>query len=362
MRRLWVLTILAAVVAAGQVLAQEPAPAPRDTVRMLDGKLRANLTVLSETPTEVKIDTNGDGKPDETIDQNTVKSVDYGNPPAAYSQALAYFKVRQYTQAIASFKEAAAAADARPWVKDYTTYYIALCQAKSAEATPADRPKAIQAFEVVLRDANNRWRDDAKYQLGDLYLAAGDRAKALATFESLEKDAYKEDLRLNAASGLAALLMADNKPAEALKRYDTIVAGAKDKFADLYVSALVGKAEALTALKQYGDAEQFLSGVITSSTNEEVLSKARVALGDCYFAQGAASKDETESRSKYKAALNEYLWDVVVFFNQKNECARSLLYAGRCWEKLGDKARADALYKKLRDDFGATKWAGMIGG
>ncbi len=370
MRRVLLVTMLALGFATADVLvgraflpvAYGQEAAPRDTIRRTDGKIRANLTVLSETPTKVEIDTNGDGKADETLDQNEIRSIDYGGAPAPYTQALAYLRVRQFDKAIVSLREAMVEPGARKWVKDYASYYVAVCLAKQAEAAPAERPKAIQAFETLLKDSQNRWRDDARYQLGEVYLAAGDRGQALAAFQTLEKDAYKEETRLNAAAGLAALLMADGKPDEALKRYDTIVAGAKDRFPDLYVSALVGKSEAHTALKQYAEAESFLQGVLKSSTNEDVLAKAHSALGDCYFAQAQAAKDEGQARNQYKAARDQYLWNVVVFFNQKNECAKSLLYAGKCWDKLGDPARAQQLYGKLRSEFGSTRWAGMIGG
>lgn len=356
------LMLTALVTAAATTLLAQDAPAPRDTIRKSDGKILANLEVLRETPEKVEVDTKGDGKVDLTLDQNEVKSIDYGGAPASYVQALAFFRVRQYDKAVASFREAAADASVRKWVKDYAAYYIALCLAKQAEAAPAERPRAVQAFEALLRDPNNRWRDDAKSQLGEVYLAAGDRAQALGVFQALEKDAYREETRLNAAAGLAALLMEEKRPDEALQRYDTIVAGAKGRFADLYVSALVGKAEAHTALKQYTEAEQFLAGVMKTSTNEDVLAKAHSALGDCFFAQAEAlKKEDPDARSKYKAALKHYLWNIVVFYNQKNECARSLLYAGKCHEKLGEKDPADALYRKLRAEFGATKWAGMIG-
>ncbi|MCX5738674.1 MAG: hypothetical protein NTZ61_09295, partial [Proteobacteria bacterium] len=323
------LTALVTAATTTALLAQE-APAARDTIRKSDGKILANLEVLSETPEKVEVDTNGDGKADQTLDQNEVKSIDYNGAPASYVQALALFRVRQYDKAVASFREAAADVSVRKWVKDYAAYYIALCLAKQAEAAPAERPKAVQAFEALLRDPNNRWRDDAKSQLGEAYLAAGDRAQALAVFQALEKDAYREETRLNAAAGLAALLMEENRPDEALKRYDTIVAGAKGRFADLYVSALVGKAGAHTALKQYAQAEEFLAGVMKTSTNEDVLAKAHSALGDCFYAQaGALKPDDPDARNKYKAALKHYLWNIVVFYNQKNECARSLLYGGK---------------------------------
>ncbi len=92
MRRVLLVTMLALGFATADVLvgraflpvAYGQEAAPRDTIRRTDGKIRANLTVLSETPTKVEIDTNGDGKADETLDQNEIRSIDYGGAPAAY--------------------------------------------------------------------------------------------------------------------------------------------------------------------------------------------------------------------------------------------------------------------------------------
>ena len=80
-----------------------------------------------------------------------------------------------------------------------------------------------------------------------------------------------------------------------------------------------------------------------------------------FGAWAADEKDKTEARQKYKAALKNYLWNIVVFYNQKAEYAKALLYAGRCWQKLGQDTRAQELYRELRRKFGSTKWAGMIG-
>ncbi|KPL01421.1 MAG: hypothetical protein AMK75_05025 [Planctomycetes bacterium SM23_65] len=329
---------------------------------MTDGKILPNVLVLSETPTEVKLDTNGDSKPDRTLDQNDVTTIQYGGAPASFRQAIAFYKVRQYDEAMTQFAEATKTPKVRQWVKDYSAYYVAMCWARQSEIDPTRRDRAIAAFQELLKDANNRWRDEARYQLGQIALAAGDKQQAFSAFGQLESGAHKDEMKLTASVGLGALMMADGKAREALARYDTVVSGAKGRFRDLYETATVGKAEALTALKRYDEAKAFIEGVLKSATSDELLAKARLALGDCYYAQAERDEDKKEARQKYKAALKNYLWNVVVFYNQRAEYARALLYAGRCWEKLGETARAQELYKELRNKFGTTKWAGMIGG
>lgn len=348
---------------AAQLCAQDQpaAPVPRDTVRLTDGKILANVLVLSETPTEVKLDTKGNGKPDRTLDQNQVRAIRYGGAPAAYRQAIAFYKVRQYNKAMKKFREATRTPKVRKWVKDYSAYYTAMCTARKSETSPVERPAAIAALEGLLKDSSNRWRDDARYQLGQIYLAAGNRQKALSAFRELESGAYKDEMKLTSSVGLGALMMADGKPADALTRYDKVISKAKGRFRSLYVTATVGKAEALTALERFDEAETFLRSVLKSATSDALLAKARLALGDCYYAKAAGAADRKEARQGYKTALKSYLWNIVVFFNQKAEYAKALLYAGRCWEKLDRADRAQELYRELRSKFGSTKWAGMIG-
>ncbi|HUW58185.1 MAG TPA: tetratricopeptide repeat protein [Planctomycetota bacterium] len=336
-------------------------PAPRDTLRMADGKILPNVLVISETPTEVKIDTNGDSKPDRTLDQNEVTAIQYGGAPTSYREAVAFYKVKQYDKALEKFREATSTPKVRKWVTDYSAYYTAMCLAGQSVTDPTQQGRAIAAFETLLNDADNRWRDDARYRLGEIYLAAGDKPKALTAFRELESGAYKDEMKLTASVGLGALMMADDKASEALQRYDKVVTGAKGRFRDLYETATVGKAEALTALKRYDEARTFLGGVVESATGDDLLAKARLALGDCYYADAQNDKDETAARQKYKAALKNYLWNIVVFYNQRAEYAKALLYAGRCWEKLGQDTRAQELYRELRSKFGSTRWVGMIG-
>jgi len=349
---------------AGELWAQEeppvPTPTQRDTVRKADGKILANVMVLSETPGEVKIDTRGGDKADLTLDQNEVTSIQYAGAPAPYVQALALYKVRQYDKAAAQFREAVQTPGVRKWVKDYSTYYLAMCLVRQAEGVPAERAKGIAALEDLLKDPQNRWRDDARYQLGQVYLDAGDKPKALAAFTELESSAHRDEMKLTASVGMGAILMEDGKPADALERYDKVVTGAKGRFNDLYVTGTVGKAEALTALKRFDEAASFIDTVLKTATSDELLSKAHLALGDCYFAQAAAEKDDKQARQSYKAALKNYLWNIVVFYNQKTEYAKALLFAGRCWEKLGDVTRAQELYRELQNKFGTTKWAAMV--
>ena len=343
---------------AAESAAQAPAPArPRDIVRTADRKILSNITVISETPTEVHLDTTGNGKADKTLDQNDVTEIQYDQVPNAYRQAEALYRVSNYDKAIQMFRQATAGGGRR-WVKDYSAYYLAMCLARKSESDPNQAPLAIRAFEDLLKNRNNRWRDDARYQLGNLQLVKGDRAGAKTAFETLASSAHKQEMKLTASVGLADILMADKKPAEALKRYDTVVEGARGKFPDLFITATVGKAQAQTALGLFANAKAFLEGILKTAKNKALLAKAHTALADCFYTE-AGAVDPKEAPASYKAALNQYLWVVVVYNNEKAEFAKALYYAGQCWKKLGDEKKARELFKELQSKFGATRWAAM---
>jgi tetratricopeptide (TPR) repeat protein len=155
--------------------------------------------------------------------------------------------------------------------------------------------------------------------------------------------------------------MDDRKPQEAVVLYDKVVEGSKgNKYPELYVDATVGKAESLILLKRYGEAEDFLNTVLKTATKDDLLAKARLGLGDCCFARASDTKDEKEARSLYKLALKNYLWNIVVFFNETGSYPKALLYAGKCWEKLGDVPRATELFNELRTKYGSSQWAKKI--
>jgi len=359
-----VVGLILGLVSAELAAQDDTAPArPRDIVRTADRKILPNVTVISETPTEVMLDTTGDGKADKTLDQNEVKDIQYDQAPNEYVQAVALYRVSNYDKAIEMFNQATAKGGRR-WIKDYSTYYTAMCQARKAEADPTLAPVAVRAFEELLKNPNNRWRDDARYELGQIQLARGDRAAAKTTFETLTASAHREEMKLTASVGLAALLMAENKPAEALQRYNTVVQGAEKKFPELYLTATVGKAQAHTALGEYTSAEEFLKKILDSEEDRTLRAKAHLALGDCYYVQATAqeAKDPKDAPAVFKEALNQYLWVIVVYSDEKAEYAKSLYYAGECWKKLDEPLKARELHNELRSKFGTTKWAGMVRG
>lgn len=356
---------LGLLAAAAAAQTDTPAPSrPRDMIRLVDGKILTNIVVVGETPTEVKIDTTGDGKSDRTLDQNDVRQIVYDQEPNDYRQAVALYGVSDYDKAIAGFRKAMTGRGRR-WVKSYSTYYIAVCLARKSEGDPAQRQFAINAFEDLLKDANNRWRDGARYQLGEIYRTSGDKARAKTAFATLADSAHKEEMKLTASVGLSAILMDDRRPAEALKGYDTVVAGAQGKFPDLYVTATVGKAEAHTALGEFDKAAAFLQGVLKTSKNRSLRAKIHLALGDCYYAQAAEEAKKAETKANVAAttknALINYLWVIVVYPGQKAEFSKSLYYAGECWKTLGDRAKGAELHQELKSKFPRTTWAARVG-
>ena len=350
--------LLLLVLSATDLGAQGTVTTPaRDTVRKADGKMLANVTVLEETATEVKIDRNFDGKADVTLDQNDVKQIGYGDMPIAYRQGEAFFGVGQYDQAIEQFHKAMQDAAARQWVKDYSAYYIARSTARKAEADAGLRVEAVKAFETILKNPNNRWRDAARYELGQLYLVSGEKDKARGQFTQLESSAHQDRMRLTASMGLADLLRAEDKTQEALDRYRKVVGETKEKHPDLSSAATVGQAGALIALKKYDDAQKFLENVIKTARQAPLLARTYSLLGDSHRLQAQTEPDRNKQRQLYKAALMSYLRNIVLYYKQKNQYARSLLYAGNCWKKLGEDKFAAELHNELRTKYSSTTWA-----
>jgi len=348
--------------AAAEAGAQAPPPSrPRDMVLLADGGNLTNVVVLSETPSEVTVDTTGDGKADRTLNQNEVKAITYDREPTDYRQAVALYGVSDYDKAMEGFRKASAA-PGRRWVKDYSAYYLAMCLARKSAGDPTQRAGAIASFEALLKDPGNRWRDDARYQLGQIYLAAGDKAKAQTAFATLAASAHREEMKLTASVGLSDILMAEGKPAEALKGYNRVVTQARGKFEDLYAAATVGKAEAHTALGEFDKAGTFLQEILDTSKSRELRAKAHLALGDCRYAQAAAEKEPDKVTPLVKEALNNYLWVVVVYSNQKAEFAKSLYQAAQCWRELKEPAKARELETELTSKFPTSAWARKLKG
>ncbi len=327
-----------------------------DTVTRRDGKILPNVVVLKETASEVELDTDGDKKPDQTLAQDEVKSIMYGDAPIEYTRAHNFYRVRQYDKAIAGFGKVDLT-KTRKWVKDYSTYYIAMCYARKADSDPAQRARAVEKLDELLTDDENRWRDSARYQLGQIYLVSGDKAKALETFNKLASGAHKPEMKLTASVGLGDILMAEARATDALGKYETVVKNAKGKFRSLYISGMVGKAKAMTVLEQYDEVVKFLREILEDEKNDTLCAKGYLALADCYYAQAASLQEPKKAKAKYKWALKNYLWNIVVYSNQKAEYAKALYYAADCWDKLDDPSRAKSLRTELRKNCRSSEWA-----
>lgn len=103
---------------------------------------------------------------------------------------------------------------------------LALEKGKPAEALKGLDP-TVQKYRGLPQD----WIEEATARLAEAAVAAGDLPKARATFADYQKFYPNSRFAGSIRAGEAEVLYADKKPAEALKRYEEIVAAKENELA-----------------------------------------------------------------------------------------------------------------------------------
>lgn len=93
-------------------------------------------------------------------------------------------------------------------------------------------------------------------------------------------------------------------------------------------------------------------GKAVKSGDRRTSAFALMMRGDMITAEG-----ETPEITK-RALRDGYLRVVTLYRNEKDAQPEALYKAAKCFEKLGQTARADQLRTTLRNEFGASEWAG----
>jgi len=333
----------------------------RDTVQ-LRGQTLTNVTVLSEDYREVQLDTDGDGVVDRKVPQNEVRQVVYDDVPAAYRTAMAVFRLgNQYDKALKHFAEAGKTGGVRPWLKDYVAYYSAECVRRQAGTDRALLAQAAQKYQDALAsNANSPFREGLQLGLGSILLQQNDLDGARRQFASLERAAVKDEFKLGAMLNLARVDMLREQPAEAVKQFDKVLAKGEKGYSATYAEAVVGKGRALIALKQYPEAGRFLEGALKTTRNDALLSEGYTTLGDCRYEYAGTLKDKKAARSAYKSALMAYLRVEVLYYQDSEMLAKSLYYAGKCFQNLERDDRAQEKFALLRKKFPDSPWTSKI--
>lgn len=343
-RSLWILIV---ALSASQAFSVETINRKRDK------PLSGDVTSVSKTEVTVKVKT----PKEETIKvpANVVQNIAWTGESKELISAKTHEGNGRYQQAIDSYQKAIQEAKgSSALAKADLEYAIVRSRAKLALTDSSHLDEAIKKLEEFRTKQSDHYRFyEAMGLLGQLYVAKKDFAKAQSAFETLGKAPWKE-AQLASKIAMGRLLLADDKPDEAVAAFDAVISQPADGSQEesQRQEAMLGKIRVLIGQKKYEEAQKLLEDVIAKADPDDskVHAEAYVRLGDCLREQG-----------KDKDALLAYLHVDVLFATEKSMQAEALFHLTRLWEKVGQKGRAAEARDKLEgEEFKGSEWAKQL--
>jgi tetratricopeptide (TPR) repeat protein len=239
---------------------------------------------------------------------------------------------------------------ASEFVKTDLRFFIARATAKMALGDPtkvAAAVKTLEAFRKANPDSHHYYEMLAL--LGDLQIEAKSFDEAAKTFALLGKAPWK-DVQLQGRCAEARVLVARNKPQQALSVYESVLAQATADplMKPLKNQAGLGKAACLQETGKNDQALGVLRNVISGASAAEtaLLAEAYTLQGDSYRALGRS-----------KEALLAYLHVDVLFARETKYHPKSLYYLSQLWAEVGKPVRAGSTKARLNAEYPNSEWA-----
>jgi len=264
----------------------------------------------------------------------------------AKNQAIA----GRYAEALAAIERIKDEPD-RPEIQKDIEYYKALCTAKLAlggSLKIADAGRMMKAFA----DANpqNYHYFDASEMVGDLFLAVHQYPQAAEYYARLDNAPWPEyKMRSGVATGKTLLDQGKNE--DALAAFDKVIASEAegDSAAAQRMTATLGKAGALIALKKTDDAIKLVEEVIKKTDSEDSLLMARAynILGKAQRQAGAGHEKE---------ALLAFLHVDLLYSGVPDAHAEALANLVDLWEQVHRNERANLARKTLQEKYPDSPW------
>ena len=311
-----------------------------DVVYLKDNKDPETGAVLDETLEGVSLKPQSGAK--KVVPWETVQSVEYGDAPDEFTNALASLAAENHELALEQLQSVLAEEDVRDVIRQTALFHVAGLQQRLG--TP-DQARASYE-QLLLEFPRGRYVRLAGENLVALQVQAGDAAGAATTLKSLAsglEGMAKSELVVGLLE--AGMLLADGKLADARARYDAVESAAGSD-AELAQEARLGRARTLLLENKGAEAEPLLRALVTESKNPRVQSGAWNALGEIGAADGRAKKDA----DRILDALYAYLRTVVQYKplpgESTTEYERALAGASTCFRYLSE-LEANAEKKRL---------------
>ncbi len=322
-----------------------------DKVKLTKG-VTVNGTIEKMTPQEVSVTRPGGGV--EKIAVNEIESIGFDAEPPQMNAARTAAHGGRYEDVLKTLEKLADNADTlSPNVKQDVQYFQAYATARLALTGSGDvRVAGQQMRDFVQKNASSYHLLEAHELLGDLLTALDKHDAAQQQYETVEKGAPWNDVKMRARIAKAHALRSQGKSDLALKEFESalgLVTGEKTPAVEVQrQAATLGKAACLADAKQYDEAVTLVESIIATADPEQAELHARAfnTLGTCLKKAG-----------KNKAAVNAFLHVDLLYPTIPQSHAEALKNLVELFPTIGDPQRAVQAQETLKTRYPNSQWA-----
>lgn len=335
----------AAVLTTCAVLATGVVCEAVDTVRLAKGGQIGRIARM--TSTEVEVESSSGAM--KTFPVNEIVSITFDEEPRQMNEGRKLIAEGKYKDALAQF-EAAAPKARRDIVKQDVEFYKAYCKAQMALFGSEDIMAAARLMGEFINEnkTNFHWLQ-ANQVMGDLAVASGN-AQAAAKFYDKVSAAPWPDYAMRAGIAFGRALLAQDKPAEALKQFEEVLSktGGGEQVQVQRAAATIGKLRCQAADKD--KAEEVIKEVTallakTDSDQGDVLANAYNALGTAYRTLGRNTE-----------AIHAFLHVELLYPGQADAYAEAIGNLMSLWKAENKFDREQRARQVLEERFPKSVW------
>lgn len=316
-----------------------------DVVRTVDGnKVEGQVSAMS--PTEVTVTQGGSTK---TVPVNQIELITFDGEPNLVRRARESVRDGRYEDAGKALENVKTEDIQRAEILQDIEFYGALSDAKRALKGEIEIPEAGKRMLAFVSAYPKSYHYlEACETVGDLLVALGQFSRAREFYERVGKAPWPE-YKLRAAVSMGQILLAEKKPAEAMKFFQHVLDSKSDddQAAAQRSAATLGKARCLVETGKPDEAAQLADGVVAKADPDDtdLLARAYLVLGIAHRKAGRAQD-----------AMYALLRVDTMYFSNHEAHAEALAHLVPVFTALKKEDRAKETRRVLEDQYGETRW------